>query len=26
LAVCGRTVAFDRLTGPGVALLRSRLR
>ncbi|AKS31490.1 maleylpyruvate isomerase family mycothiol-dependent enzyme [Mycolicibacterium goodii] len=26
LAVCGRTVALDRLTGPGVAVLRSRLR
>lgn len=25
LAICGRTVAFDRLTGPGVAVLRSRL-
>jgi uncharacterized protein (TIGR03083 family) len=25
LAVCGRTVAFDRLTGPGLAVLRSRL-
>jgi hypothetical protein len=25
LAVCGRTVAFDRLTGPGAVLLRSRL-
>ena len=25
LAVCGRTVALDRLTGPGVAVLRARL-
>lgn len=25
LAVCGRTVAFDRLSGPGVSVLRSRL-
>lgn len=25
LAVCGRTVAFDRLTGPGFPVLRSRL-
>jgi len=25
LAVCGRTVALDRLTGPGVTVLRSRL-
>jgi uncharacterized protein (TIGR03083 family) len=25
LAVCGRTVAFDRLTGPGLPLLKSRL-
>lgn len=25
LAICGRTVAFDRLTGPGVAVLRTRL-
>ncbi|WP_301122200.1 maleylpyruvate isomerase family mycothiol-dependent enzyme [Mycolicibacterium fortuitum] len=26
LAVCGRTVAFDRLSGPGLAVLQSRLR
>ena len=25
LAVCGRTVAFDQLTGPGLALLQSRI-
>jgi uncharacterized protein (TIGR03083 family) len=25
LAVCGRTIAFDRLTGPGLPLLQSRL-
>jgi uncharacterized protein (TIGR03083 family) len=25
LAICGRTVAFDRLTGPGLDVLRSRL-
>ncbi|MGB6205784.1 maleylpyruvate isomerase family mycothiol-dependent enzyme [Mycobacterium sp.] len=25
LAICGRTVAFDRLTGPGLAVLQSRL-